>query len=80
VAMVLGVPLIPQRPDEASAEGAAEAGTEPPPESAQASEPEEPPARGTPMMVFGPMLAISALEFLFFGEHITLWLTERFSF
>ncbi|MDB4976127.1 MAG: hypothetical protein JWN48_4468 [Myxococcaceae bacterium] len=42
--------------------------------SVEAAEPEE---RSAPMMVFGPMLALSALEFLFFGEAIVSWISFR---
>ncbi len=71
VGMILGVPLIPRRPDEELEE----APTASPHEDSASSEPAPPP--GPPMMVFGPMLAVSALEYLFFGEQIANWIAER---
>lgn len=73
VAMILGVPLIPKRPDEHEEE-APQASTEATPEGVPV------PASGPPMMVFGPMLAVSALEYLFFGEQIASWISDRMAF
>ncbi|MFT3921672.1 MAG: prepilin peptidase [Myxococcales bacterium] len=77
VAMILGVPLIPQRPDEQDqpANQASEASSEEPNQAT-----EEAPQSGPPMMVFGPMLALSAIEYLFFGEQIASWIAERVAF
>jgi len=75
LATAFGVPLVPSRPDE----------PEPPHEATDAREPspaesdlaaDEPPS--APMMVFGPMLALSALEFLFFGDAVVAWASLRF--
>lgn len=88
VAMILGVPLIPQRPDELEedeAEGGAE-GKPPEAPAAAAPVPESSPEQGQgsashpPMMVFGPMLAVSAIEYLFFGDQIVSWIAERMAF
>jgi len=72
VGMILGVPLIPRRPDEEE-----ETASESPQEAAPAPESESAAPAGPPMMVFGPLLAISALEYLFFGEQIASWIAER---
>jgi leader peptidase (prepilin peptidase) / N-methyltransferase len=69
-----GIPLVPALPEEA----------QPPPEEAAAPTAETPATKvettsGPAMMVFGPMLALSALEFLFFGDAILAWLSFRFA-
>jgi leader peptidase (prepilin peptidase)/N-methyltransferase len=82
IAMATGAPMIPTRPDTlrdsdpASPEQAAEvaAGVE-----KGATEEPEPAAPGPPMMVFGPMLALSALEYLFLGDPLLGWLATLFS-
>ncbi len=75
IAMSTGVPLIPKRPDEAepppsegavSEAGAQSADAEPAAENAKDEDDEE--LSAPPMMVFGPMLALAALEYLFFGD------------
>ncbi len=68
LATAFGFPLVPSLPDEgptASAEDNQKPVTEAP--------------AGPTMMVFGPMLALSALEFLFFGDAILAWLSFRFA-
>jgi len=72
-AMILGVPLIPQRPDEIAGDTSAAQ-----PDGLGGSEAEPP--KGPPMMVFGPMLALSALEYLFFGDSIASWVADRLAF
>ncbi len=80
VCMATGTALIPRRPDEVSdspapdapsTEGACEA-PEPTPTSDAACGPTEPDMApgGPPMMVFGPMLALAALEYLLFGPDL----------
>jgi leader peptidase (prepilin peptidase)/N-methyltransferase len=93
IAMSTGASLIPTRPDElpeADAEGAAaqanraspgapegpDQGALEPDRASDAQPPEEPPS--APMMVFGPMLALGALEFLFFGDLLRATLGSYF--
>jgi leader peptidase (prepilin peptidase) / N-methyltransferase len=66
VAMLTGIPLVPELPDdpEAAATG----------EEAHRSGPPAGEAPSPAMMVFGPMLAVSALEFLFFRDTVLGWL------
>jgi leader peptidase (prepilin peptidase) / N-methyltransferase len=40
---------------------------------------EEAEESGAPKMVFGPMLALSAIEFLFFGDAVVSWVSLRFT-
>ena len=69
LATAFGVPLVPSRPDDEEAEDAQAA----PPEGTS-----DVAATGSaPMMVFGPMLALSALEFLFFGDAVVNWVSFR---
>jgi leader peptidase (prepilin peptidase) / N-methyltransferase len=68
LAYAFGVPLVPRRPDEESADGIA-----PLTPSVQ----EEAEQTAIPKMVFGPMLALSALEYLFFGSAIETWVSLR---
>ncbi|HEX5656630.1 MAG TPA: prepilin peptidase [Polyangiales bacterium] len=68
LATAFGIPLVPELPEEAAAL----------PEEPDLSA-EEHGAPGPTMMVFGPMLALSALEFLFFGDTILAWLSVRFA-
>jgi leader peptidase (prepilin peptidase)/N-methyltransferase len=92
LAKVLGIPLVPIRPDEAGLEpepelgadsvacadprdgdpGGTAHGTGTAPDSAADLDPP-----GPAMMVFGPMLALAALEFLFFGERLLAWAGAR---
>lgn len=89
VAMVSGAPMIPKRPDAApdafpdglgSASAAADAGREAAPEPAAAtgSRAPEDRASGPAMMVFGPLLALSALEYLFWGDLVTWFMSQTF--
>ena len=64
-----GVPLVPARVDEVPEGGGGE-------ESSDERAKQE---SGPPKMVFGPMLALSALEFLFFGDAIVTWVSLRFT-
>jgi leader peptidase (prepilin peptidase) / N-methyltransferase len=68
LATALGVPLVPSLAQEAIDPGEA-----PPADAAQA----EDAPRSAPMMVFGPMLALSALEFLFFCDAVARWVALR---
>jgi leader peptidase (prepilin peptidase) / N-methyltransferase len=71
LATAFRIPLVPSRPDE-------EPEQQPSPSIATGSTPPTSAAApGAPMMVFGPMLALSALQFLFFGEAITSWVSLR---
>jgi leader peptidase (prepilin peptidase)/N-methyltransferase len=72
LATAFGVPLVPSLPDEASPDEADASAEEKPEPVAEA-------AAGPTMMVFGPMLALSALEFLFYGDAILAWLSVRFA-
>jgi leader peptidase (prepilin peptidase)/N-methyltransferase len=74
----LGIPLVPSLPDEASDADAPAEGSTPAAVSPEAGASEDEPA-GPTMMVFGPMLALSALEFLFFGDAILAWVSVRFA-
>jgi leader peptidase (prepilin peptidase)/N-methyltransferase len=80
LAYAFGVPMVPKRPDD-SVE--APPGVEPGAQGATAApddvtQPEAVAEQGPapPKIVFGPMLALSALEFLFFGERILAWLAN----
>ncbi|MEY4514797.1 MAG: hypothetical protein RLZZ450_6919 [Pseudomonadota bacterium] len=74
LATAFGVPLVPELPDE----GLDEAESTPDPvENADAGKVVETAGGSAPMMVFGPMLALSALEFLFFGDVIVAWVSLR---
>jgi len=66
VLRVTGVPLTPQRPDSLPPAAAAE-NLDSDDDSAPNDEDDEG-LSNAPMMVFGPLLAISAIEYLFFGE------------
>lgn len=75
LATAFGVPLVPALSDDEPVETPADA-------EAAAPEPEgglEEPSResSAPKMVFGPMLALSAIEFLFFGDAILGWVSVR---
>jgi leader peptidase (prepilin peptidase) / N-methyltransferase len=73
-----GVPMVPRRPDdilESGDEPGAVPGTAAPHDVTQPAEVEEGP--GPPKIVFGPMLALSAIEFLFFGDWVMAWLANR---
>ena len=79
IAMATGAPLIPKRPDdveEALQAEAAQRAENADPAQAHAVISERP--AGPPMMVFGPMLALGALEYLFLGEPILSALTRFF--
>jgi leader peptidase (prepilin peptidase)/N-methyltransferase len=80
IAMATGTPMIPTRPD-ADEEGTetAELTPQAAPTDAAAPVPSGPPEKGPPMMVFGPMLALSALEYLFIGDQILAWLATVLS-
>jgi leader peptidase (prepilin peptidase)/N-methyltransferase len=80
IAMATGTPMIPTRPD-ADEEGSetAELTPQAAPTDAAAPVPSGPPEKGPPMMVFGPMLALSALEYLFIGDPILAWLASVLS-
>jgi leader peptidase (prepilin peptidase)/N-methyltransferase len=74
LATAFGIPLVPELPEEALE------GAETPPdavENADAGKVVETAGGSAPMMVFGPMLALSALEFLFFGDVIVAWVSLR---
>ncbi len=73
--MIFGVPLVPKRPDELTMDMGG-----PSPAAPESMAPEAEAQAGPPMMVFGPMLAISALEYLFFGEQIVGFLAEHMAF
>lgn len=84
LATLFGVPLVPERPDgedlSAALHGAPPA---PEPEAeahadahAEDEGPDPHAASGPSMMVFGPMLALSALEYLFLGDWIVARVTE----
>jgi leader peptidase (prepilin peptidase)/N-methyltransferase len=71
VATLTGVPLVPEVAPEAGL------GTAPPAEgAAQVDSDGTAAVQGPAMMVFGPMLALSALEFLFFRDHILQFLAD----
>lgn len=74
LATAFGIPLVPELPEDAleGEEPGAEAV-----ENADAGKVVETAGAGAPMMVFGPMLALSALEFLFFGDVIVSWVSMR---
>jgi prepilin signal peptidase PulO-like enzyme (type II secretory pathway) len=74
LATAFGIPLVPELPEDALE------GDEPSTDAAPAGDPEqvvETAGSAAPMMVFGPMLALSALEFLFFGDAIVGWVSWR---
>jgi leader peptidase (prepilin peptidase) / N-methyltransferase len=80
LATAFGVPLVPSIPEHEenvgqSPESAQPAGEERAGGVDDARELEE--TSSAPMMVFGPMLALSALEFLFFGDVIVTWVAFR---
>jgi len=68
LATAFGVPLVPSLEEDTAPEA--------PPVGHTASDPQPAPHR-VPMMVFGPMLALSALEFLFFGDAVLGWVALR---
>ncbi|MET0283376.1 MAG: prepilin peptidase [Polyangiales bacterium] len=72
LATAFGIPLVPALPDEDLPEQAG-------PSAEENAEPVAETPAGPTMMVFGPMLALSALEFLFFGDAILAWLSIRFA-
>ena len=76
IAMATGSPMIPKRPDE-PAEPAPPAGSVAP--EAPVAAPEGPDDPGPAKMVFGPMLALAALEYLFLGDPLLGWLAELLS-
>jgi len=86
LATAFGIPLVPALPDEETeaeetigrelkAAHAVEGEGARSDRVSGASALDEPSA--APMMVFGPMLALSALEFLFFGDAIVSWVSFR---
>ncbi|MDB4985365.1 MAG: hypothetical protein JWN04_543 [Myxococcaceae bacterium] len=85
LATALGVPLVPKVEGFELADAAVgpAVSSEPrdpaplPADAALAAPQPELEERSAPMMVFGPMLALSALEFLFFGDAIVSWLSLR---
>jgi leader peptidase (prepilin peptidase)/N-methyltransferase len=86
LAMVFGVPLIPKRPDELESDSTgiqeqSDPTVAPSPAAESSSAIESTAAEGEPsgppMMVFGPMLAISALEYLFFGQQMASWIADH---
>jgi len=72
LATAFGVPLVPSRPDEEVDEGSEDTSDAPPEGTSDVAA-----ASTAPMMVFGPMLALSALEFLFFGDAVVNWVSFR---
>lgn len=80
VGMITGAQLIPERPDEPEDDQEAGNLTKKDRDSDEKSEEkdargtdeqaEESDAPGPPMIVFGPLLAIAAIEYLFFGEEL----------
>jgi leader peptidase (prepilin peptidase)/N-methyltransferase len=79
IGMATGVPLVPRRPDDLDANDASPdaspqsiptANGEALEDASELAGEEQAPNAGPPMMVFGPMLALSALEYLFFGTQI----------
>lgn len=68
LATAFGVPLVPSRPDEPVPAATSDIG-------ANSEAPTE--TTSSPMMVFGPMLTLSALEFLFFGDAVVAWASLR---
>ncbi len=68
LATAFGVPLVPSRPDEPVPPSTSDVG-------ANSEAPADTPS--APMMVFGPMLTLSALEFLFFGDAVVAWVSLR---
>jgi len=74
LATAFGVPLVPELPEDALEDGQPVAE---PAKSADAAQVVETAGSAAPMMVFGPMLALSALEFLFFGDAIVSWVSFR---
>lgn len=85
IGMATGTSLVPKRPDEepeapkpaqesTPGEGAGTDGTTRPEASSDSDEP-----GGAPMMVFGPMLALSALEYLLFGPDLVPRLLSLFA-
>jgi leader peptidase (prepilin peptidase)/N-methyltransferase len=82
VATVFKIPLVPNRPDhrpedDAGPAPAAAEGTTPTEAPGAAPEDDEDDRPGPAMMVFGPMLALAALEFLFFGDRLLEWAGMR---
>ena len=83
IGMATGSSLVPERPDDLP-DGAAPEGAEPSTEPDQGDsekgdkntevgadeQSEESDAPAPPMIVFGPLLAIAAIEYLFFGEEL----------
>jgi leader peptidase (prepilin peptidase)/N-methyltransferase len=74
LATAFGIPLVPELPEEAREGEAPKAETN---ETGDAGKVVETACGSAPMMVFGPMLALSALEFLFFGDVIVAWVSLR---
>ena len=75
IAYAFGVPMVPKRPDDILES------PEPPPSPAaphDVTQPETAVDEGPspPKIVFGPMLALAALEYLFFGEQVIAWLSS----
>jgi leader peptidase (prepilin peptidase)/N-methyltransferase len=81
LATAFGVPLVPTPPEDGPAVPAQPLALDPNAEPAHdlASQPniEVTAQSSAPMMVFGPMLALSGLEFLFFGDAIVAWVSLR---
>ena len=81
LATAFGVPLVPSPPEDGPPAATQPLALDPEAEPAHdlASEPniEVTAQSSAPMMVFGPMLALSGLEFLFFGDAIVAWVSFR---
>jgi len=74
LATAFGFPLVPELPEEALEGDETTANAAP---AGDAEQVVETAGSAAPMMVFGPMLALSALEFLFFGDAIVSWVSLR---
>lgn len=72
IATAFGVPLVPALSDDEPAETPAETALGP---AEGLADPER--ESSAPKMVFGPMLALSAIEFLFFGDAVLGWVSVR---
>ncbi len=87
LAYALGVPMVPKRPDDelpepGSESSSARAGSAEGPGTAAPDDITQPQVHtdegpAPPKIVFGPMLALGALEYLFFGDYIVSWFTSR---